>query len=151
MRKFEKFFLRGAGYTLLILSLYYLFAIIASPTNAFVSGGRFLLILVFGFITALAEFIYSIFTVKFWLKALLHYAILLATFILIFIPLLGIESNGPASVIAWVVIFSVLYALCCVAVHFIKKGINKVDDAIETKKRSATEQTEYTSMFGRDD
>ena len=150
MRKFEKFLLRGAGYTLLILSLYFLVSIIASPIDGRISGGKFFLILCFGLVIALTEFIYSLLTVKFWLKTLLHYSILLSTFILIFIPLLGVKSNGPASIAAWIVIFTVLYAVLTVAAHFIRKGINKVDDAID-RRTTNNEAVEYTPMFDKED
>jgi len=148
MKKIEKFLCYGAGYTILIMTVYYLAAAIASPSDAKISIGRFFLILLFGFIVAGAGLVYRILTVKTWLKIFLHYAILLAAFLLIFVPMLSVKSNGPASVIAWALIFTALYALLSALVLFIRKAACKADKTLEAiERREPKSKEEYTPLY----
>ena len=64
MRRIHKIFLTGCGYAVLILSLFYAFAAISKFVSQSIAPGQFILIVSFGFIISLAEFMYEELKVK---------------------------------------------------------------------------------------
>lgn len=154
MKDIERLFLFGAGYTTLILSIYYAFAAITTGTTT-VSVGRFFLILLFGFIIAGAEFAYKTFNFKRVLKCLVHYCILLLAFCLIFILGGFFEANSPSAVFAAVIIFTAFYFLLFAVVYFVRKGIARSDEALESRRKKNSvvskatkkQEEEYTPRY----
>ena len=80
MRRINKIFLTGCGYAILILSLFYIFAAVSQFVSQSIAPGQFVLILSFGFIISLAEFMYEELKVKRIYKCLIHYGVLLVAF-----------------------------------------------------------------------
>lgn len=151
MRRINKIFLTGCGYTILILSLFYAFAAISELISPAIAPQQFSLILTFGLLIALAEFMYEQLKIKKVFKCLIHYCVLLVAFCFIFIMSGNISKKGPSTVFVAVILYSVLYFVIWTIVHFTRKVINAMDDKYEArnKKVQATkeEKKPYKSLY----
>ena len=133
MRRINKIFLTGCGYTVLILLLFYAFAAISQFTSQAIAPGQFALILSFGFIISLAEFMYEELKLRRLYKCVIHYLLLLVAFCLIFIVSGNISSQRPAAIFVAIFIYTLLYFLVWTIVHYFRKAINYADDKLDAK------------------
>ena len=143
--------LKASAYAVLIVTLFFLFTLITNFTEAAMKIVTFILILLFGLIISLADFIFGIERINKGLRVLIHYAALLATFIVIFVVFGNIGSAGGGAVISAVFIFTVLYAIVFLIVYFAKKSVGKADKKLDKKApKKAKEKTPYKSLYGSD-
>ena len=153
MRRFEKMLLCGTGYTVLILTMFYIFAAIVGFEDKSISIGRFFIVLAFGMIIALAELIYNLLTLKRVFKYLIHYALLLIAFIIVFMLGEFITVNGPASVFVGVTIFTALYFLIYGIVYLVRRTVGAADDRLDkhlnqkADSRKVDSKPKYTPKF----
>ena len=156
MRRINKMFLSGCGYTVLILSLFYAFAAISESAADAIAPGQFALILGFGFIISLAEFMYEMLNVRKIYKCLIHYFVLLAAFCLIFIVAGNISSQKPSAIFVAIVLYTISYFTIYVLVRLIRMSINCADDKLDRKTSKVKENKEaskkgtYKSLYGGD-
>ena len=157
MRRIHRLFLAGCAYAILILSLFYAFAAISQFVSQSIAPGQFLLILTFGFVISLAEFMYEELKLKKALKCLIHYAVLLVAFCFIFIISGNISAQRPSAVFGAVVIFTMLYFAIFTIVHFAKLAINRADDKLDKRterKSTSTNNSKkgtYKSLYSDGD
>lgn len=155
MRRINKLFLTGSGYAILILSLFYIFAAVSNFVSQSIAPAQFALIVTFGFVIALAEFMYEELKVKKTLKCLIHYAVLLVAFYLIFVISGNISVQRPAAVFGAIVLYTALYFTVYAIVHFVRRAINKADDKLDertSKKNSETKKkSSYKSLYSDGD
>ena len=123
----------GAGYTILIMTFFYIFALSANLESTAIGVGKFFLILAFGMITAIAELIYELLSLRKVFKCLIHYAILLAAFCIIFIAGDFFNITGPASVFVAITVFTLIYAVCVGIVYLVRRGVAGADKAIDSR------------------
>ena len=154
MRRIHKMFLSGCGYAILILILFYAFAAMSGFNSQSIAFGQFALILTFGFIISLAEFMYEELKVKKLLKCLIHYGVLLMAFYVIFILSGNIAANRAGAVFVAVIIYTALYFILYVIVHFTRRAINRADDHLDRKtaqkSAAANKKSTYKSLYGGD-
>ena len=158
MRRIYKIFLTGCGYTVLILSLFYLFAAVSGFVSQAIAPGQFALILTFGFIISLAEFMYEELKLKKIFKCLIHYAVLLTAFCLIFIVSGNISSQRPSAIFVSIIIYTLLYFMVWVIVRYVRKAINHADDKLdarssgkESKSKNKPGKGTYKSLYSEGD
>lgn len=153
--------LGGTGYTTVIMILYYLIAnlvIGATGGDAVeVSGGRFMMILAFGMLISVANYFYGIMSLNTAIRIIVHYALTLVGFALVFIVGQSMEGHNPgAYVISRILIFTVFYIAFFGVVALIKHLVFK--NAKQTKstahktptkqKRTKTDTEEkYTPRY----
>lgn len=150
MRRIHKLFLVGCGYTVLILSLFYAFAAISEFTSTAIAPGQFALILVSGLVIALAELMYEELKVKKAIKCIIHYAVLMIAFCLIFIISGKISAQKPAAVFIAIMLYTLLYFTIWTIVHFSRKAIDRADDKLDARSKVKNEKTKkgYKSLYG---
>jgi hypothetical protein len=152
MRRINKIFLTGCGYTVLILTLFYAFAAISNFISLAIAPKQFTLILTFGLLIALAEFMYEQLKLKTVYKCLIHYCVLLVAFCLIFIISGNISAKGSSAVFIAIILYTVLYFLIWTIVHFVRKLINKMDDKLDARTQKVEEAKKakkpYKSLYG---
>ena len=148
MRRINKLFLTGCGYSVLILSLFYAFAAISKFVSQSIAPGQFILIVSFGFIISLAEFMYEELKVKKIYKCLIHYGILLVAFCLIFIVSGNISAQKPSAIFVAIILYTILYFTVWAIVHFARKAINYADDKLETKSKETSKLSKKTDNKG---
>ena len=148
MRRIHKIFLTGCGYAVLILSLFYAFAAISKFVSQSIAPGQFILIVSFGFIISLAEFMYEELKVKKVYKCLIHYGVLLAAFYLIFIISGKISAQKPSAVFVAIILYTILYCTVWAIVHFSRKAINYADDKLEAKSGNIRKTSNKTDNKG---
>ena len=152
MRRINKLFLTGCGYTILILSLFYAFAALSELVSPAIAPQQFSLILTFGLLIALAEFMYEQLKIKTVFKCLIHYCVLLVAFCFIFIMSGNITNRGPSVVFVAVILYSVLYFVIWTIVHFVRKVINAMDDKLDARTQKVEEAKKakkpYKSLYG---
>ena len=136
MRRINKIFLTGCGYAVLILSLFYAFAAISKFVSQAIAPGQFILIVSFGFIISLAEFMYEELNLKKTLKCLIHYAVLLVAFCLIFIVSGNISAQKPSAIFVAIILYTILYFVVWAIVHYVRKAIDCADDKLDAKKKT---------------
>lgn len=149
MRKIEKLFLTGCGYSLLILTLFYIFAAITKFINPAITPGQFALIVLFGFIISLAELLYSILKLKKVLKCFIHYAVLFVAFLVIFIISGNIASAKASGIFVAIIVYTFMYFSIYLIVNLIRKTINAADDKLDAKlpKENKTKKAEYKPLY----
>lgn len=155
MRRIHKIFLTGCGYAILILSMFYAFAAISDFISTSIPPKQYLLILSFGFVISIAEFIYEELKIRKIYKGLIHYLLLLLAFCLIFILGGNISSQKNAAVFIAITLYTIFYFVMWAIVHFTRKAINKADDALDKKTGSsknakAAKKGTYKSLYSDD-
>ena len=147
MRRINKLVLTACAYSILILSLFYIFAAVSQFVSKSIAPGQFALIVTFGFVISLAEFMYEELKVKKVLKCLVHYGVLLVAFCLIFIVSGNISVQRPSAVFGAIVIYTVLYFAVYAIVHFLRRAINKADDSLDKRTAQKTVKTKKTNSY----
>ena len=145
MRRINKIFLTGCGYTVLILTLFYAFAALSKFTSQSIAPGQFALILCFGFIISLAEFMYEQLKIRKILKCLIHYFVLLIAFCVIFIIAGKISTQRPAIIFIAVVLYTIIYFVIYGISRLIKITINCADVKLDRKLISKKNREEETT------
>lgn len=155
MRRINKLILTACGYAILMLTLFYAFASISQFVSKSIPPQKFALILFFGFIIALAEFMYEELKLKKIYKSLIHYAVLLVAFCVIFIVSGNISSSRPSAIFASIVIFTAAYFAILALVHFARKAINSADDKLDKREANKTPKEKskgsYKSIYSDGD
>ena len=154
MRRIHKIFLTGCGYTVFILAMFYAFAAVSKFISPAIAPKQFALILTFGFVISLAEFMYEQLKLKTVYKCLIHYFVLLAAFCSIFIVSGNISTKKPASVFIAIMLYTFLYFAMFAIVRFSRKAINAMDDKLEAKNQKSKEcaqKKEYKSLYSDGD
>lgn len=151
MKKLENILLKASGFTILILMLFYMFALSGNLTPATIAFPTFLLIFFFGVIISVATMILGLKQIKLPIRLLIHYTALLVAFCSIFIASGNIQADSAAKIFSAVVIFTVLYALFFAIVYFIKRTVNLIDKKIDEKQnkgaKSAAKKSGYKSIY----
>ena len=109
--------------TLISVFFYFVAAIVNEVESLFdetaVTFRQFLLILLFSLLVALANRLLSVTKLHIAWRILIHYATLLAAFLIVFVAAGKLKISGPSSVFLSIMIFTVLYAVCFVAGYFL--------------------------------
>ena len=147
MRRINKLFLSGCSYAILILTLFYIFAAISGFTSQSIAPAQFALILFFGFVISLAEFMYEELKLKNPWRALVHYGVLLVAFCLIFIVSGNISAQRPSAIFGAIFIFTALYFTIYAIVHFARLAINRADDKLDEKTKAKSKKQKKTSPY----
>ena len=152
MKRFEKFILKSCAYAVLILTLFFLFTLATSFTEAAIKIGTFMLILLFGVVISTADLIFCIESVSKALRLLIHYGSLLLTFIVVFVFSGNISSSGGGAVISAIFIFTVLYAILFLIIYLIKKSVGKADQKLDKRvPKKVKEVSSYKSLYGKNE
>ncbi len=155
MRRINNLFLKGCGYTVLILTFFYIFAAMSQLVSKSIAPKQFALILTFGLIISAAEFMYEELKFKKGLKCIIHYFVLLVAFCFIFILSGNISSQRPASVFVAIILYTVSYFVIFAIVHYARKAINKADDKLNAKNSrkntKSTKKGSYKSLYSDGD
>jgi hypothetical protein len=147
MKKLEKILLFGSSYCILILTVFYLFALISGFTSTDLSAKTFFLSLLFGMIISFMEEVYKALKIGTVFKIMIHYAVMLFAFCLIFVAGGNISASGGTSVFVAVVIFTVMYALFYVIIHYLRRGIKSIDEKIATPHKSGEKEAKKTATY----
>ena len=149
MEKAKKIILSATAYTVLILVLFYIYALVGNLTQPAVKFGTFLIILVFGFVISLANIIFEIKRLNHLIKLLIHYLALLLAFIVIFVIAGNLTISGPASVLSAIIIFTVLYAVIYALSYGVRSALRSVSKSTAKSNTKAKKST-YKPLYGED-
>ncbi len=150
MKKIEKFIKTACTYTVLMLVVLYLFALIMKLTDNGISFGKFALVLAFGVVLTGAEHIYKIKSIgKIW-QTVLHYCILLFSFTVIFTwsKMLGKESDIFASFFVFTFLYFLAFGMIVLIKYLIKLSNKKGKSHSPT---SAKPKSTYKPRFDNGD
>lgn len=150
MKKIEGILLRACGFTVAILVIFYLFAVATSFVNPEIGFPTFLLILFFGFVISLSTLIFEIKALKYPFRILIHYAVLLIAFCVIFVNSGNLSAGGDAAIFTAVAIFTVLYALIFALTYLVLRAVRATDRRLETatrKKDAKNSKKEKSSTY----
>ena len=154
MKKIKDFLLKTCGYAILILSVFYIFSAFLGASAYGILWDRFLVIIGYSLLISAADLLYSVLPIHKALCVLIHYALLLAGFIPIFI-FLGAYASSPITpqrVFIAVAFFSILYFLAALAVWGVKALAAKVGKGSlakeeKTPKKKKKTKPEYRSLY----
>ena len=152
MKTLEKLILKACAYAVLVTTLFFIFTMMTSFTEAAIKMETFMLILLFGALIAVADLIFGIKKLRMGLRVLIHYGALLLTFIVIFIISGNITVNGPGAVFSAIFIFTILYAVLFLLVYLFVRSIKAVDTRIEKRiPKKEAEKPKYKSLYKSDE
>ena len=144
MKHIANFFRSTCTYTVVFLTFFYLISLSDAVTNGAISFGRFGLILAFSAIISALGFLFKLKINRVYI-VIMHYSVLLISFILIFVSTKILSSNSASEFVA-IIAFSILYAITSLAVYFLggffygRYGKKRV--VLDSKKRA-----EYKPRF----
>ena len=152
MKKIESILLRGCGFTILILTLFYLFGVATSFVDPAIAFPTFLLILMFGFIISLSNMIFEVKALKLPFKILIHYAVLLVAFCAVFVYSGNLSAGGDAAIFTAVAIFTFLYALVFAISYFAARIVRAADKTLDSgnkpqKNKDAEKPSTYQPRY----
>lgn len=147
MKQIEKFFSHACMYTVFIAIAFYIFSGIVNAKGLSMSFGRFFTIFAFSMIISSMEYIFSVARIHKALQYAIHYVILCAAFIVVFLSIRKSSADfmfNSSVIFAAVVLFSFGYAAFFLALYLLKKIASK----IKFEKNSNTpNKSEYKSRF----
>lgn len=147
MKNIKDFLLKASAYTVLILSVFYIYGGIAGLSENGIHWTRFLIIAGFGTLISGVEQLNSCLPIRDIFKRVINYTILLVGFIVVFF-LAGTAELKPSTFFIAVVLFSVAY----LAISLIAIGVRKLWNKLPgDKSENATEKPkkkEYQSLYG---
>lgn len=126
----------GALYTVLITSLFMLFSALSGLSSPAITAGRFFIILGFGMLLSVAGLLFEVKNLPYFVKLILHYAVALVAFILLFVVIGNLAARGVATVFAVSVFFTALYFLVFFLVRLVRRLLEKHTG--DTEKRDGT-------------
>lgn len=150
MKRIQSILLGAAGYTVLILLLFYIFASVSGFTESEIGFGMFALILAFGVLISLADRLLYLDALKLPVRIIIHYAALMVAFSVIFIGSGNIAARGAAAIFVAAVVFTALYAVIFVIAYFVRKGVRGLDTALDRrmpKQNAKKKNTEYKPLY----
>ena len=141
MKKLEGLIKSASCLTVLVLSLFYIFAVITGFAAPYIDFGMFALIFLFSLVIAVANLILGIKKYKLPLRIFIHYITLLIAFIFVFIFAGKLSAGGPEAILISVIIFTLLYAVIFTISYFTIKAVRAADERIDKSRvRSNAEQ-----------
>ena len=154
MKRLENLLLKGCGFTIAILTLFYLFPALSKAANESISFSTFALIFGFGMLISVATMIFEIKSINSAIRILIHYLALMVAFCVVFISTGNISADTPAKVFTAVIIFTVFYAFFFGLTVATKKLVKLIDEKADkhiTQKSKAKSKAEnkkpYKSLY----
>lgn len=145
MKRIERFILEACATSVLIASIFFVFAKISAPEIVpALDIGRYFLILLFGFLIVGANLLFGIKKLNKFLALLLHFLISFTVFSIIFVNFDGMNATR---VFIHVVLFTIFYAVTFAIAIGIKKLSAKLDADINKKVNTATKSTDYKTKY----
>ena len=144
MKHIGNFLRNTCTYTVVFLTFFYLISLSDAVTNGAILFGRFGLILAFSAIISASDFLFKLKVNKVFI-VIMHYSLLLISFILLFVTTKILSSNTASEFVA-IIVFSILYAIISLAVYF----LNGLFYGRYGKKRAVLEmkkKAEYKPRF----
>ena len=146
---------KTSGYTVFIITLFYLFCISTDYNDGYISFSTFGTIFLFGFIISLSELIFEIKKIHIVLRWLIHYFTLLIAFFAVFTSSGNIITHIIEDVFILVIVFSIFYAVMFAFVYIFRliyrKIDNKIDLAVSKKELSKSKDSTYKPLYERDE
>ena len=150
MRRVFRLIETGALYTVLITSLFMLFSALSGLSSPAITAGRFFIILGFGMLLSVAGLLFEAKNLPYFVKVILHYAVALVAFILLFVVIGNLAARGVATVFAVSVFFTALYFLIFFLVRLVSRLLEK--HAGDTAKKNGAgedkkDEEDYTPRY----
>ena len=150
MERIKNLTLNATAYTVVIMTLFYIYALVGNLTHPAITFGTFLVILLFGFVISLANMIFEIENLRYALKFIIHYAALLIAFIFVFIIAGNLSVSGVASVFSAVVIFTILYGVIFAISYGVRSATRSVKKSGNAKRNQPAQakSSTYKPLYG---
>ena len=150
MKFTEKFLLKSSGYTVVILTLLYIFAMITNLIDASIDFPAFSLVFCFSCVISLSELIFKTY-LKFIWKLSIHYSVLMVSFLTIFMASGKLHMGGSSVIFSAIVIFTAFYFTLFAVIRCTKKVFGIIDGNLlkHSKSDSNTKRTknEYKPLY----
>ena len=154
MKRLENLLLKACGFTIAILTLFYLFPSLSKAQDEAISFSTFALIFGFGFVISVATMIFDIKSINLAIRLLIHYFSLMLAFCVVFISTGNISADSSAKVFTAVIMFTIFYAFFFALAYGIKKLVNHIDNKVDSRtnrnngtKSKAERKSEYKSLY----
>ena len=150
MKRIEEYILKSCGYTVLLLLLLYAILAAIGVADSAIPFDRFAVLTGYGFLITGTEVLYKSLTMRTAVKVLIHYSILLAGFMLVYLVIRGLSGNVASVIFVAVAIFTLLYALLLGAVIAIKRLLGKAESKLAARptRNKKSDEQEYHSLYG---
>ena len=149
MNALKQFLLKASAYTVLILSVFYVFGAFSGITEHGISWHKYLLILGYGLLISAAEAISAMLTKHRVLANIINYTVLLSGFLIIFVLSTKTTGSIATKIFIAIALFTVLYVLARLCIFFIKKATDRADKGKKQFKSSTKDKApKYRSLYG---
>ena len=138
MQKLLHIFRRGTIYETGILIVFYLFSFFLPLEQPGIGARYFFLILAFSMVLSLAQEIFNLKTIKVFVRYTLHFSVLLASFIALYLLTGNYDQRGPSSFFVAIVLFTVGYVIVALPIALIRAKLKA-----NKKKASSTYKKIY--------
>ncbi len=146
--KIIKFIKNTCTYTVMMITVLYIFSLIMQFQDSGINLAKFALVLLFGTIIAAADFIFKLKKIGKPLQVLLHYCVLLFSFIAVFTwsGMLGKTSNAFISFFVFTFFYFLVLGLAELVKYSAKKTKN-TDKRSQKEASPAQKKSTYKSRF----
>ena len=152
MNRIKALLLSACAYTVLILTVFFMFASVGSGELALLSFRSFLILFLIGCIISLSKLIFLIEKPAYYFKVIIHFTVLLGSFMWLLHTIGYLASKAPSTYFVLIFAFAIIYAAVSVASHFVKKFSKRVGAKIDKKlgERRASKdkkKSEYKPLY----
>ena len=149
MKRIQGLLLNACGYSVAILAVLYLFGAIAGVGDNGISFSRFVLVLAFGGVISIAARILSSKNIKKPVGIIIHYSVLLLTFLVLFVVIGNISTGGSTftAIVVFTFFYAIIFGLVALINHAVKSADKKFDKKHPVKKKK---KSPYKPIYGKD-
>ncbi len=151
MKKIEETVLKACGFSVLILLLFFVFAVSTNFSTAVIDFSTFALIVGFGFLISLASLVLQAKKLNILIRLLIHYTTLLIAFCSIFLTIGNIGTGSSSKIFVAIILFTVFYGAIFGITYVAKRIITFLDKIINARFGNKTEaerkKETYKSLY----
>lgn len=136
----------AALYAVLITALFLLFAAVTGYETPAITAGRYFLILAFSAVLSVSELLFSAKNMAYIVKIVLHFAISLTAFLVLFLFIGGMIPRGATTIFAITLLFTAIYFFLLALLLLARRAFKRAH-AHDTSEKDVP-ASDYTPRFG---
>ena len=151
MKKLKNILLLACTYTVILITVFFLFIAVDSGIKSAITFGSFLAIFLIGCLISLSNLILGINGLSYPIKIILHFSSLLASLFTLLFTTGFLTGKTPSSYIVLIFAYALIYAVVWIICYFIRKGktsFSKRTKKVDAKsKEKKAEKSEYKPLY----
>lgn len=142
MKKIKDILLNACAYTVILLTVFFLFIVASGSANLALTFSSYIAILAIGCVISLSSLVFGIRKLIYPLRLLIHFFVLLASLFALLFSTGFLANKTPSSYIVLIFAYAIVYALIWLVRYLIKRVVSKLRNTSSANPIKLTEDKE---------